>query len=97
MGIINHLDKKNLLFNDINFYQILHGLDIINKKSIQNKYKLYPETIEDLKFAESLFFENIKKEMYGIDLSPDKKIRGEGILKINHYDYLNILKENFSS
>ena len=97
MGIINHLDKKDLLFNDINFYQILHGLDIINKKSIQNKYELYPETMEDLKFAESLFFENIKKEMYGIDLSPDKKIRGEGILKINHYDYLNILKENFSS
>ena len=40
--------------------------------------------MKDLKFAESLFFENIKKEMYGVNLSPDKKIQGEGILKINH-------------
>lgn len=99
LGIFNSNFQSNrdVLFDIGNFYQILYGLDILTKEKLNLKYnKYFPFAKEDLEHGKQAFIDDVNNVVPNINLSFEDRSKGKGLILIDHFDYLNLLKENYS-
>tara|TARA_R110000803_G_C11962781_1_gene318905 strand:+ start:156 stop:1664 length:1509 start_codon:yes stop_codon:yes gene_type:complete len=77
----NEISNFDLLFSPDNWYNVLQGLNIINKNNILNQIKNYGDEYQ------KVFFNEYQKYNQNLDY-PDS---------ISHINYLKLIKENHSS